>query len=230
MGFSAPGETCPLNDAREFFISAPAAEKRDAWAAQTQAYMLGSHITTIAHALALLDFAEQQTQAAIRTQAIPHPMFGSWRIFAGTTIIVAVEDFYRSLTAMRSLLQRCKTLWRRVDYARLEEARSQFEQLYPQHLDLRNAACHQVDYSAKPHNQESNSAAGPFEVGSGFVATGEGANMYTANMSDRTIFYSGGGSLLKLDLTPAIMSNLERISASAFSSLGTRKTDQTRGE
>jgi hypothetical protein len=219
-----------LNDPREFFFSAPAAEQRDAWAAQTQAYMLRSHLTTIAHALGLLDFADQQIQAAIRAQALPHAMFSSWKIFGGTTIIIAVEDFYRSLTAMRSLLQRCKTLWQRVDHERLEEARRQFEQLYPQHLDLRNAACHQVDYSAKPHNQEKNSVAGPVEVGSGFVATGEGANMYTANMSDRTIFYSGEGSLLKIDLTTAIVGNLERISASALSSLGTRKTDQSLGE
>jgi hypothetical protein len=190
----------------KFLSYASNEEKENAWDAYIQIEYLSRHIAAVQHALALFHFAYNRSN----TEPTERPMLHSWMLFGTREAAIIIDDFYRSLTAARSLLQKCKDLWVKIERDKLEEARRQFEQLYPEHLDLRNAACHQVDYSAKPHNFEKNSVSGAFNTG-GIVVEENQSVMMSANISGNTVTYSGGGILLKLDMTPTVVENLERV-------------------
>jgi hypothetical protein len=201
----------------KFFRSASDDERIAAWDAENQFRRLSKHIRRVKHGLALLNFSEFQTSQINNAQR-QHPLIPkemedqldiliAWRFIAARDILITIDDFYRSLTAFRALLQRCKSLWTRFSYNDYELIRSDFELEYPDHLDIRDAACHEVDYSAKPHNIAKNATKEDVDI-PGMMQVSAGS-MLTSNLCGREIVYSGNGRTLKLLLTDDILVKLD---------------------
>lgn len=162
------------------FSRLPAEERQDARFAKDGLGALSRHIERITHALQLMDYCdanlvrlrsnvrdlrEQRRCAgidALRDRTFDErvdeteesiTLYSNWRRFAARDIVITIEDFYRSLTDAKSLVQRCPTLRARI-LKPLDEARTKFVEEYPMHLELRNAACHLVDYASKANRRD----------------------------------------------------------------------------
>ena len=194
-----------------------------------------SQVESIADGLALLDLCDQHHMAvddrrrALMAQMtdlrqhqsdLTQPRDGdhqfkrfpnsNWQLIAARDLAMSVEDFYRLLTSASSLLKACKVLRTRVDLDGMERARRHFEDLYPDHLDLRNAAGHPVDYSSKPHNLRRHSKKDPVTVDSIPIVAGGGAAMVSAALVNRTITYTADGDTFTLELAPVLVETLRR--------------------
>lgn len=199
-------------------VQAPISEQEFASSAVTNLENMCRHVDAICHALSLMRLSLEMSDKAWSGEGgnwDDRLMFDAWRNMAAREIVIRIEDFYRSFVAARAMLERSPFVRAHFDMATWKCAHEHFNSRFGKHKEMRDAACHQVDYSAKPHNQEKNSVDGMNEPG--FFASG--LIMLTANFIGDDYVFTGSGETLRLKLGPHIPNELSKIAEKAYQSI-----------
>lgn len=112
----------------------------------------------------------------------------TWTQTAIRDIVISIEDFFKLITDAKTLLDRCPTIRAVVSITEIDKARDRFQRLFPDHLDMRNAAAHIVDYSSRPERTLKNAdviMATETVINGHAVYTGDGKTM--ALLLDKSI-------------------------------------------